>query len=345
MRRECQIGASEIVLVLPITIERLGRDAGAEPAGRCAEDARQRFAAAACGGECVPRILLVEFGNGAGGAVEQHDLVRKGVAENAGYAQCHVDARMVEQRGRDDLEADDAGRRCVPSRAHAHQRQRMGHIFAAGAQGGGRPQVHDDTARIIALVLEVPADHFSGSARAQGRGGAGRDGARIEGRQIAARGHHVAPPARGRPCRSRNDEAAVEGPEQALPLAGGAGCKLAAAFAENMQPVPDHDLAKIAQMGVEERQCLVDGGVDVDADNRRKAATLGAIDRSRARPDPARRGSRICAEEYSSTSSRMTAMSSDSSAAATAGVIWPMVIPLNRRFAGAASPGSSTMKG
>ena len=39
MRRECQIGASQIVLVFPITIERLGRDAGAEPAGRCAEDA------------------------------------------------------------------------------------------------------------------------------------------------------------------------------------------------------------------------------------------------------------------------------------------------------------------
>ena len=115
----------------------------------------------------------------------------------------HVDARMVEQRRGDDLEAGHAGRGSVPARADAHQRQRMRHVLAAGAQGRRGPQVHDDAARIIALVLQVPADDLGGGARAQGSGGAGRDGAGIEGREVAAGRHHVAPSARGRARRAR----------------------------------------------------------------------------------------------------------------------------------------------
>ena len=96
----------------------------------------------------------------------------------------------------------------------------MRDVLAAGAQGRRGPEVHDDPARIVALVLEVAAHHLGGRALAERRGGPGRDGARIEGREVAAGRHHVAA-ARGRasppgPGRTKRPSSAAQ---QARPLA------------------------------------------------------------------------------------------------------------------------------
>ncbi len=53
--------------------------------------------------------------------------------------------------------------------------------------------------------------------------------------------------------------------------------QLAGAFAEDMQPVADHDLAEVAEMRIEPGQSFVDGGVGIDADVLKKAAGFGAV--------------------------------------------------------------------
>ena len=55
-----------------------------------------------------PVALHEDRGDGARRRIHQVDLRREGVAEEAGDAQGHVDARPVEHRQRQDLEAGDA---------------------------------------------------------------------------------------------------------------------------------------------------------------------------------------------------------------------------------------------
>src|SRR3546814_17378394 len=68
---------------------------------------------AGCGG--VVLFRLVQRHDGAGGAVDQVDLFREGVPEEAGDAEGHVDARTAQFRDLHDLETDDAARSPVRS--------------------------------------------------------------------------------------------------------------------------------------------------------------------------------------------------------------------------------------
>ncbi|GJE69913.1 hypothetical protein CHKEEEPN_1445 [Methylorubrum podarium] len=288
-----EIGLPEIGLVPPGAVEGgLGR-ARAVAARRRAVDTGTGFAPAPGGGERVLLVLLLAGGDGAGGAVEQRQGLRKGVAERAGDAAGDVDARPVEEGQRQHLEAGDAGRGVVPDRADAHQREGMGHVLAAGAQRRRGPEVHDDAGRVLALVLQVAAHHRVGRLGAEQGRGAGGQAARIEGRQVAPRGHHVPAPARGRAGGARRDEAAVEGGDQggALGLRAGADRLggLRGGAAEHVQAVAERGLAEVAQMRVERGQRVGHRGVAVDARPREQPGGGRLVeDRLGDQPGPAR---------------------------------------------------------
>ena len=59
-------------------------------------------------GERVLLLAFVKCGNGADGGIEQIDLCRKGIAEEAGYSQCDVHARTIQDVERQDFETGHA---------------------------------------------------------------------------------------------------------------------------------------------------------------------------------------------------------------------------------------------
>ena len=168
----------------------------------------------ACG-QRIPLVVLVALGDARHGHVEQRDLRLEDVAEETGNAQRHVDARAVEQRERQHLDAGDAVGARVPDGSGAEIGQSLGEIVAAGAQRGRRPQVEHDRARVLAFILQVAAHDLRGRAHADHCGGAGRNGARIDSREIAPARQHVEPPARRRPGGARRHAATVERRQQA----------------------------------------------------------------------------------------------------------------------------------
>jgi hypothetical protein len=91
------------------------------------------------GGQRVDVGRFVERGHGARGAIHQVDQIGKGVTEKAGNAQGNVDARTAQHARRHDLETGDPPASGFPLRLHAHQRQGLRDIVAAGAHVGGAP--------------------------------------------------------------------------------------------------------------------------------------------------------------------------------------------------------------
>ena len=149
---------------------------------------------------------------------------------------------------RQDLDAGDAVGARVPGRPRAEIGERLREIVAAGAQRRRRPQVEHDRARVFAFVLQMPAHHLGCRARADGGGGPRRDGARIDGRQVAPGRQHVEPAARRRAGRPRRHAPSVERREQACALAGGAivdqlGHALLASSVERAPSMPRSVLA------------------------------------------------------------------------------------------------------
>ncbi len=100
-------------------------------------------------------VGLVGLGDRPDRPVEQLDLGREGVAEEAGDAQRDVDPRPVEQAERQDLDAGDPVRARIPDGLGAHQRQGLGEVVAAGAHVGGAPGGQRHLARPVALLLDV----------------------------------------------------------------------------------------------------------------------------------------------------------------------------------------------
>ncbi len=140
-------GAGEVALVLPAALVDQRLQARAVGAGLGAEDAVAGAAArvlaagargdqlvlvrAHPGRDRVEPVRLVERGDRAHRLVEQLDLRREGVAEEARDAQGHVDPRPVEHVERQDLAAGDAAARRRPTagarrsaRAPARRRRR-----------------------------------------------------------------------------------------------------------------------------------------------------------------------------------------------------------------------------
>ena len=97
---------------------------------------------------------------------------------------------------------------------HAEIGQRLGEIVAAGAQRGRRPEVDDQCARGLAMILQVTAHDFVGRAHADRRRGAGRNGARIDRGEIAPARQHVGAAARRRAGGARRHAASVERGEE-----------------------------------------------------------------------------------------------------------------------------------
>ena len=183
----------------------------------------QRFGAHA-GGDRVVGSRLVERADGADGLVEQRDLGREGVAEEAGDAQGHVDPRPAELGQRDDLVAGDAPARRVPDRLGADEGQGLGDVVAAGAHVGGAPGREAEGLR-VAVILEVADEQVLGGFLAERPGGGRRHGAVVEGIEIAAGGQDIEAAARRRAGGAGGDEASVEPVEQGFDLAGAAGAQ------------------------------------------------------------------------------------------------------------------------
>ena len=191
---------------------------GDEPKTRRGDlpSAAQRF------GERVVAVGLVARGDRADRRVDQRDLGGEHVAEQAGDAEGDVDARPPERRRRQHLDAGDAAGRGIPLRAAAHQRQALRDLLAAGPQAGAAPQIDDQRARPVAMVLRIAAHHLVGRGAAELEGRRRRHGARIGGEQIAPGRQHVAAAARRRAGRAGLDVAAVERGKQRAALGLGA---------------------------------------------------------------------------------------------------------------------------
>ena len=208
-------------------------------------------------GERVVAVGLVARGDRADRRVDQRDLRREHVAEQAGDAEGHVDARPAERGRRQHLDAGDAAGRGVPLRAAAHQRQALRDLLAAGPQAGAAPQVDHQRARPVAMVLRVAAQHLVGRGLAELERGRRRHGARIGGEQVAAGRQHVAAPARRRAGRAGRDVAAVERGEQRRALrlrrSAGAAGRLSSGAARpiDVQPVLDGEILEVAEPGVD----------------------------------------------------------------------------------------------
>jgi len=134
MRDGGEIDLAQIGRGLPDAVEGDVGRAGAIAAGRRAEDAREVGALSLRLGEGIVGGFFVEGGDTADRHVEQRDLRLEDVAEQAGDAQGHVDARAVEHRQRHDLDAGEPARSLVPGRPHAEIGQRLRQVVAAGAQ-------------------------------------------------------------------------------------------------------------------------------------------------------------------------------------------------------------------
>ena len=304
--RRGQIGLAQLLARRPGAVESEVGGAGAIAARCTAEDAREIGAAPARFRQRIVAGLLVECRDTPDRHVEQGDLGFEDVAEQARDSQRHVDARPVEDGQRHDFDAGDAARRLVPGRAHAEIGQRLGEIVATGAKRCRGPEIDDQGARILAVILQVSAHHLVGRARTDDRSGARRNGARIDrgeiptGRQdvgAAARGRtgwswrHASPVERRQKRRALVPTAGANGNIDLLSQSGGIfgarrqhhrfdqgalrlgiGC-----LAIDVQTVADAQFLDVAELGIELRDGSLVGLSAREAAFRRQAALPRAL--------------------------------------------------------------------
>ncbi len=141
----------------------------------------------------VDRGVFIQGGDGAGGAIQQVDLRRKGVPEKTGDAEHHIDPWPAEDICRNNLEAGDPLGLLIPVRFHPHQRQRLGDVVTPGPHVGGAPGADGKAAWVFSVVLEIALDQQGGRLPAQGPGGGRRDGPAVDRIEIAAGGQRVQP--------------------------------------------------------------------------------------------------------------------------------------------------------
>ena len=208
--RRCEVRASELGAILPVAEGELLVDPRPVDARRRAVDAGERVVrhGAAAGGERVFAIVLVAGGHRLHRRVEDRDLRREEVAEQAGDPAGDVDPRPAERRRRQHLDAGDAAARPLPLRPAPHQRQRLGDLLAAGPERRRAPEIEHHRPRPVAVLLQIEPHHLVGGAAAEFDGGRCRDRARIGGVEVAPGRQHVRAPARRRPGRAGSDAAA-----------------------------------------------------------------------------------------------------------------------------------------
>ena len=161
-----------------------GLDARPIRAGGIAEYAGWRVSVAAIGAvggsERVFLVLLRALGHRPHRGRDQRDLRREQVAEQAGYPPGYVDAWTSEARGRKNFDAGDPAGRVIPDRPAAHEVEALRDFLAAGAQRRAAPQIDDERARHLAVLLQVAADHLVGRKPPEIHRGLGGQGARID---------------------------------------------------------------------------------------------------------------------------------------------------------------------
>ena len=104
--------------------------------------------------------------------------------------------------------------RVLPARPHAHQRQRLRHVVAAGAHVGGAPGRERDAARIVAVLLRVALEQERRRFPAELPRRRRRHRAGVERIEIAPRRQHLGPAARSARPRARRHEAPVEAAQE-----------------------------------------------------------------------------------------------------------------------------------
>ncbi len=247
-----EVGFAEFVARLPGAIE--GEITGARTiaARSRTKDARQALALASDLGERVVGSILIERGDAAHGDVEQRDLLLEDVTEQAGNAQRHVNSGPVEGSERHDLYAGHATGMRIPERFYAQIGQRLRKVVPAGAQRRRGPEIDHQGLRRLTMILKVAANDLVGRPCADRRRRARRNGARIDGGEVAACGQHVGPPPARRTCRTRRHAPAVERRKQAGAFSDRTCFESEVVHAaKHMQPVADREVLDVAKMRVE----------------------------------------------------------------------------------------------
>ena len=265
-----QIGVAEVGACLPCPVQRERARPRPVAAGSTAEDACEVLALSCRFGDRVVCGVFIQRGDAANRKVEERDLALEDVAEQARYAERHVDARSLQDGQRQDLDAGDPARAVVPDRAHAEVAEGLREIVATGAQGRRGPEVDDQGARVLAVILEVASHDLVRRALADGERGSARDGARIDGAQVPPGGQHVGTAAGRRTRRAGGDPPAIQRRHQAVALADRARLGVRVGYpTEDVQRVAHEQVLDVAQLGIQ----LGDGFAILFAP--REAALLG----------------------------------------------------------------------
>ena len=171
----------------------------------------------------IVTLVLVEAGHGAHRLVEKRDLFRKGIAEEAGDAQCHVDARAPEDSHRNHFEPGHTAGGHVPERFDPDEGQALRDIIAAGAHVGCAPGRDAEGGRPFAVVLDITLDQKLGGFPAQFVSRRCRHGAAVDRVEVSSCGQDVRSPACRRAGGAGGHERASEAFQQALDFRGAGG--------------------------------------------------------------------------------------------------------------------------
>ena len=150
---------------------------------------RASVSSRAAAGSGFSSVGFIPRGNRPRRGIEQRDLRREQIAEQAGDAPRHIDARAADDRAGQHLDAEHAAGGMIPGRPAAHQRETLRDLLAAGAQGRAAPEVDHQRARHLAVALHIAADDLVGGEPAQIHRGRRRQGARVGGEHVAAGRH------------------------------------------------------------------------------------------------------------------------------------------------------------
>src|SRR5580693_7727761 len=133
-------------------------------------------------------VFFVARGDCLDGRIDERDLRREEIAKQAGDTPRYIDPRAANAGGRQHFDAGDTAARRFPDRPAAHECQALRNLLAAGAQSGAAPEIDDDRARHLAVVLQMRAHDFVGGEPAEVHGGRRRQRPRIGGEEITAGG-------------------------------------------------------------------------------------------------------------------------------------------------------------
>ncbi|SUJ03740.1 Uncharacterised protein [Sphingomonas paucimobilis] len=140
--------------------------------------------------------------------------MRKGIAEQPRHAQRHIDARPVEAHQRHHLEPRHPFGTMIPDRLDPDQVQRHGELLARGAHRRRTPEIDDQRAEVIALLLHMPPDQFLGELDPLRLRGAARHRAGVDGIEVTSGRQHIGTAPVRRAGRPRRHAPAVQPRQQ-----------------------------------------------------------------------------------------------------------------------------------